>query len=122
MPRFFPELNASASMNGPQPPHDVHPHHGYDPNQPRVPAGHHEGGQWTSKPGSGTPSAARRDVTVDHSGKETWGSFANAYRPDGSLAEQRVFNRDGSRIVSEFNEFGGVGDWDECHPVDSSAE
>jgi hypothetical protein len=120
MPRFFPELNAPASMNGPQQPHDVHPHHGYDPNQPRVPAGHHEGGQWTSKPGSGTPSAARRDVTVDHSGKETWGSFANAYRPDGSLAEQRVFNRDGSRIVSEFNELGGVGDWDERHTVVTS--
>jgi hypothetical protein len=26
-------------------------HHGYDPNQPRVPAGHPDGGQWTSKGG-----------------------------------------------------------------------
>jgi len=25
--------------------------HRYDPNQPRVPAGHHDGGQWTSKGG-----------------------------------------------------------------------
>jgi len=23
-------------------------HHGYDPNQPRVPKGRHDGGQWTS--------------------------------------------------------------------------
>src|SRR5215813_3524701 len=27
-----------------------HPHHrGYDPNQPRVPAGHPDSGQWTDK-------------------------------------------------------------------------
>jgi len=63
------------------------------------------------------PSSPRRDVTVDHSGEESWSSFANAYRPDGSLAEQRVFNRDGSRIVSEFNESGSRGDWDERHTV-----
>jgi hypothetical protein len=28
-------------------------HHGYDPNQPRVSAGHSDGGQWTAEPGSG---------------------------------------------------------------------
>src|SRR5262249_12646146 len=42
---------------------------------------------------------------------------ANAYLPDGTLVEQRVFNRDGSRIVSEFNVPGGPGDWDERHTV-----
>ena len=26
-------------------------HHGYDPNQPRVPKGHHAGGQWTDNTG-----------------------------------------------------------------------
>jgi hypothetical protein len=80
-----------------------------------VPAGHSDGGQWTA---DGTSSAApRRGVTVDHTGQETWSSFADTYRPDGSLAEQRVFNRDGSRIVSEFNPPGGPNEWDERHTV-----
>jgi len=39
------------------------------------------------------------------------------YRPDGSLAEQVVFNRERSRIVSEYNEAGGGDDWDERHTV-----
>src|SRR5262249_32601314 len=53
--------------------------HGYDPNQPRVPAGHREGGQWT-KSGGGTParSAARREVEVDRSGEERWGSYVSS--------------------------------------------
>jgi hypothetical protein len=88
--------------------------HAYDPNQPRVPAGHHEGGQWTATPGAGTPSQ-RREAILDRSGKESWHSYANTYRPDGTLAEQRVFNRDGSRIVSEFGD--GSGRLDERHTV-----
>jgi hypothetical protein len=88
--------------------------HGYDPNQPRVPAGHHEGGQWTAQPGAGTPSQ-RREAILDRSGKESWHSYVNTYRPDGTLAEQRVFNRDGSRIVSEFGD--GSGRFDERHTV-----
>jgi hypothetical protein len=93
------------------------PHHGYDPNQPRVPAGHRDGGQWTRTPGSGGRSSARREAVVDRSKQETWGSYVDTYRSDGTLAEQRVFNRDGSRIVSEFNVPGGPGDWDERHTV-----
>ncbi|MCC6780988.1 MAG: hypothetical protein IT537_30825, partial [Hyphomicrobiales bacterium] len=58
-----------------------------------------------------------RRVTVDRTGQESWSSFADTYRADGSLAEQRVFNRDGSRIVSEFNQPGGSGEWDERHTV-----
>jgi hypothetical protein len=92
------------------------PHHGYDPNQPRVPSGHSDGGQWT-KTGSGTPTIARREAVVDHSKQESWGSYVDGYRPDGSLAEQRVFNRDGSRIVSEFKPPDDPGDWDERHTV-----
>jgi hypothetical protein len=95
-------------------PFGSHGGHGFDPNQPRVPAGHSDGGQWTNKPGGG--SALRREAVVDRSGKETWGSFANAFRADGTPAEQRVFNRDGSRIVSEFND-GSRGRWDERHTV-----
>lgn len=93
------------------------PHHGYDPNQPRVPAGHRDGGQWTTTPGSGGPPSGRREAIVDRSRQEAWGSYVNTYRSDGTLAEQRVFNRDGSRIVSEFNVPGGPGDWDERHTV-----
>jgi hypothetical protein len=93
------------------------PHHGYDPNQPRVPAGHRDGGQWTRTPGSGGPPSGRREAFVDRNKQESWGSYVNTHRPDGTLAEQRVFNRDGSRIVSEFNVPGGPGDWDERHTV-----
>jgi len=93
------------------------PHHGYDPNQPRVSAGHRDGGQWTKTPGSGSPAAPRREAIVDRSGREAWGSYANTYRSDGTLAEQRVFNRDGSRIVTEFNVAGSPGGWDERHTV-----
>jgi hypothetical protein len=91
--------------------------HGFDPNQPRVPAGRHEGGQWI-RTGSGTPAsgAARREVEVDRSGEESWRSHVSSYRDDGSLAEQRVFNRDGSRIVSEFDS-GGSSGWDQRHIV-----
>jgi hypothetical protein len=122
MPRSIAEVNALRKLNRAAsehqtPPHDPHGRHGFDPNQPRVPAGHSDGGQWTDEPGAGASSATRREVTGDHTGKETWSSFVNAYRPDGSLAEQRVFNRDGSTIVSEFNEPGGPDDWDERHTV-----
>jgi hypothetical protein len=92
------------------------PHHGYNPNQPRVPSGHSDGGQWT-KTGGGAPAIARREAVVDHSKQESWGSYVDSYRPDGSLAEQRAFNRDRSRIVSEFNAPGGTEDWDERHTV-----
>jgi hypothetical protein len=92
-------------------------HHGYDPNQPRVPAGHGDGGQWTRTPGSGGPASQRREAVVDRSGQESWGSYVNTYRADGTLAEQRVFNRDRSRIVSEFNAPGNDDGWDERHTV-----
>ena len=91
-------------------------HHGYDPNQPRVPSGHGDGGQWT-KTGGGTPTIARREAVVDHGKQESWGSYVDGYRADGSLAEQRVFNRDRSRIISEFKPPDDPGDWDERHTV-----
>jgi hypothetical protein len=109
--------DSEALTNAPPPTNSSTPHHGYDPNQPRVSAGHRDGGQWTRTPGGGATATPRREVVVDHSQQETWGSYVNAYRPDGSLAEQRVFNRDGSRIVSEFNEPGGPGEWEERHTV-----
>ena len=53
-------------------------HHGYDPNQPRVPSGHGDGGQWT-KTGGGTPTIARREAVVDHSKQESWGSYVDKH-------------------------------------------
>ena len=118
MSRFASDSDASSPTNAQRPVHGAHgQHRGYDPNQPRVPAGHSDGGEWAKKPGGGSPSAPRREAIVDRTGKESWGSYVNTYRPDGSLAEQRVFNRDGSRIVSEFNTPNGPGDWDERHTV-----
>jgi hypothetical protein len=111
----MPDLEASRSE--PQHGNGSGPHPGYDPNQPRVPSGHSDGGQWTKTPGGGTPAIARREAVVDHSKQESWGSYVDGYRPDGSLAEQRVFNRDRSRIVSEFKPPGGTEDWDERHTV-----
>jgi len=122
MPRSIAEVNAlrklsRAASEHQTPPHDPQGRHGFDRNQPRVPAGHSDSGQWTDEPGAGSPTDGHDDVTVDRTGQETWASFTNVHRPDGSLAEQRVLNRDGSTIVSEFNEPGGPGDWDERHTV-----
>ena len=111
----MPDLESSR----PEPNHgnSPGPHHGYDPNQPRVPSGHGDGGQWTKTPGGGARAISRREAIVDRSKQESWGSYVDGYRPDGSLAEQRVFNRDGSRSVSEFNPPEGAGDRDERHTV-----
>src|SRR5262245_58255551 len=85
--------------------------HGYNPNQPRVPKGNPHGGEWTrTGAGAAASGGARHEVEVDRSGQESWGSYVDSHRDDGSLAEQRVFNRDGSRIVSQFNE-PGAGGW-----------
>ena len=47
----------------------------------------------------------------------SWGSYVDSYRADGSLAERRVFNRDGSRIDTEYKRPGSPEDWDERHTV-----
>lgn len=39
--------------------------HGYDPNQPRVPAGHSDGGQWTSEVGSNAGLDAQAKASPD---------------------------------------------------------
>jgi hypothetical protein len=96
---------------------DPHRRHAYNRNQPRVPAGQSTGGQWTDTDGPGDGTGPRRKVVRDTTGQEAWSFFHNMYRPDGSLAEQVVFNRDRSRIVSEFNDGSDSGDWDERHTV-----
>lgn len=102
----------------------------YDPNQPRVAAGNPDGGQWTSGGGGGSggapdqsnhvelDGAARpRETTRDYTGKEPWKSVTNAYRSDGSLAEQEIRNRDGSAILSDFRPERSDASWDERHTV-----
>lgn len=108
----------------------------YNPDQPRVPAGNADGGQWTSGGGGGEGSPAPTgtdflsdlgaafsaalnfgDVVADTSGEESWAFYQEATRPDGSLAERAIVNRDGSTIQSEFAEPGRAGDWDQRHTV-----
>src|SRR5262245_58032686 len=94
-----------------------HVRHGYDPNQPRVPAGQSTGGQWTDADGPDVDGQPQRKRVRDRSVQEAWNFYYNMFRPDGSLAEQVVFNRDRSRIVSEYNDADGTGDWGERHTV-----
>ena len=94
MPRSIAEVNAIRQSNddfvetsSPADPSSTrHGRHSFDPNQPRAPAGHTDGGQWT-KAGADGP-ASRREVKVDETGDEAWESVTNAYRPDGTLAER----------------------------------
>jgi hypothetical protein len=106
----------------------------YNPDQPRVPAGNADGGQWTGDGGGGDPtltgtdflghlgsafSAALNfgDVVADTSGEENWAFYQEATRPDDTLAERAIVNRDGSTIRSEFTNPGRSSDWDERHTV-----
>lgn len=109
----------------------------YNPNQPRVPAGSSTGGQWTrgaAGGGSGAPGIdlsglfgdlvsglgaafAPSPVVADVGGSESWASYQESTRADGSLAERAVVNRDGSTIHSEYAAPGTAGGWDERHTV-----
>jgi hypothetical protein len=108
----------------------------YDPNQPRVPAGNPDGGQWTSEGGGGgtsdrdvsldpggqkpskdEPGAANRKVVRDQAGQQPWETVVSDYRSDGSLARQMILNRDGSEIRSEFSADSHADGWDERHVV-----
>jgi hypothetical protein len=123
MPRSIAEVNAirqsNESLNEPSSPGHPsagHGRHGYDPNQPRVPAGHSDGGQWTDS-GTNGPESSHRKVELDDTGEETWESVTSTHRPDGTLAEQEVINRDGSRILSQFSRDPRIAGWDERHTV-----
>jgi hypothetical protein len=90
----------------------------YDPNQPRVPAGHSDGGQWTdgASAASTSPSSSR-EVLHDTTAKQPWKAVANDFRPDGSLSRQTIINRDGSAIRSDFAATDTRAGWDERHTV-----
>jgi hypothetical protein len=90
----------------------------YDPNQPRVPAGNPDGGQWTSdESAAGTSAGSLRKVVQDTTAKQPWKAVVNDFRPDGTLSRQTVVNRDGSAIRSDFAASDAVTGWDERHTV-----
>jgi hypothetical protein len=119
MPRSIAEVNAIRDSNRSPSAEGELPgdgRDGFDPNQPRVPAGHSDGGQWTST-GADGPASSRREVELDDTGEEAWESVTSTYRPDGTLAEQEVVNRDGGRIHSQFSLDRRMAGWDERHTV-----
>lgn len=83
---------------------------GFDPDQPRD-----DRGRWADT-GAGDDEG-HQTVERDPSGEEAWDQVVNDWRADGSLAQQMVFNRDGSTIHSEFNASDAALAWDERHTV-----
>jgi hypothetical protein len=84
----------------------------YDPNQPRVPSGHSNGGQWTR----GAHAGKRYRLTRDESGREPWNSRIETHNSDGSVAQEQTFNRNGSEVHSRYAPTNDLG-WDERHRV-----
>lgn len=74
---------------------------GYDPNQPRVPAGHPDGGQWT---GAAYGPAHTEDVVVNEDGS-TVRSEVNTSNPSASWEERHTVRMpDGEEFT--FEDFG----------------
>lgn len=96
----------------------------FDPNQPRVPAGNPDGGQWAGSGGRAGRRAAPKTATgtsqrvvSDESGREAWHSIVRTESTGGKLAEQTVQNRDGSTVRSVYPAKPGDGDRREGHLV-----
>lgn len=85
---------------------------GFDPSQPRD-----DRGRWTSGGGSGSSPSGGQTVATDQTGEESWSSVVSDWNGDGTLAQELVFNRDGSTILSEFAAAGDNAAWDERHTV-----
>lgn len=84
---------------------------GFDPSQPRD-----DRGRWTSGGGSGNQPGGQT-VATDRTGEESWSTVVSDWNGDGTLAQELVFNRDGSTILSEFAAAGDSTAWDERHTV-----
>ena len=77
----------------------------YNPNQPRVPAGHARGGQWTSgEHGARSEERAR----PFRRRQDANGTHVETYNADGSINEELRFNSDGSAIRSQYASADGV--------------
>ena len=119
MPRSIAEVNAFRGSHRSPSAEEELPgdgHDGFDRNQPRVPAGHSHGGRWT-RTGAHGRASSRPETELDDADEEAWESVTSTYRPDGTLAEQEVVNRDGSRIHSQFSLDPRIAGWDERHTV-----
>ncbi|MBX9773321.1 MAG: hypothetical protein K2Y71_02820 [Xanthobacteraceae bacterium] len=77
--------------------------HGYDPNQPRVPAGHPDGGQWTK---FGAHTLAITPPTGPHGPPSFFGGFAHGDFYLGE-ADARAFSR---------TNYAAAGDRDDAEP------
>jgi len=101
MPRSIADLKAIrlerrlAAMGADgQQPRDFHARHGFDPNQPRVPAGNSDGGQWTTENAGGqNETQIVSDVTPD-----------NHWKPGAQYAQAR--GRNSGPIRTELGQAG----------------
>ena len=112
----------------------------FDPAQPRVPRGNRDGGRWTRVGGgsaaarTGTDTTGVREppprsgiettvlpgdrrIVRDRSGIEPWEAYFETLRPNGSVAERFVVNRDGSAIRSQYATAPELTGWDESHTL-----
>ena len=84
---------------------------GFNPNQPRLPAGNPDGGQWTDggarhpggprTGGGGITLAPTNHVVRNRTGEMPWRVYVETRRRDGTHVSTTVHNRSGSRIISE---------------------
>ncbi len=58
-----------------------------------------------------------RSIETDKTGEASWSTVVSDRRADNSLAQEMVFNRDGSTIHSEYAAKGDDPGWDERHTV-----
>ncbi len=62
-----------------------------------------------------------RSIETDKTGEASWSTVVSDRRADNSLAQEMVFNRDGSTIHSEYGTPGDDLGWDERHTVVTGA-
>jgi hypothetical protein len=88
---------------------------GFNPNQPRVPAGKPEGGRWTG--GGVANSPLRTGWSMQTVEPPEWTGISTSRRSDGSVATETVVNQTGDAVHSEFSVATDGVAWDERHTV-----
>lgn len=81
---------------------------------------HRQDGRQGAPPRSGIETTilpGDRRVVRDRSGTEPWEAYFETIRPDGSVAERFVVNRDGTGIRSRFSTTPELTGWDESHTL-----
>jgi len=82
------ELRNAQSRDRNENPAGAHTRHGYDPNQPRIPAGNSDGGQWTDKGDGENERRILSDVALDND----WVSGAQYANRRGGRSGSVVIN------------------------------